>query len=180
VLSEGEPLRRPEAPPLGQLLVQRGLLSAAQLAVVLEEQRRTGRRLGELIVALRFAPPTAVAQALASQHGGFLRSEYGVAFGFETGAGGGPLREPPLTTPTKKTTLAPQSTAPEAATLVDQFGLRLAPTTPHPASRTSPACEKVAAAQRLHDAKAKRTRKPVCTTWDEQPDPRIEHGPAAR
>jgi hypothetical protein len=126
-------MRRPEAPPLGRLLVQRGLLSDAQLAIVLEEQRRTGRRLGELIVALRFAPAIKVAQALATQHGGFLRSEYGVAFGFETGRGGGPLREPPVTTATKRATPSAQRTAPEAATLVDQFGLRLAPATPQPA-----------------------------------------------
>jgi hypothetical protein len=132
-VSNGEPVRRPEAPPLGRLLVQRGLLSDAQLAIVLEEQRRTGRRLGELIVELRFAPATTVAQALASQHGGFLRSEYGVAFGFETGGRGGPLREPPVTTPTEKTTPDAQRTAAEAATLVDRFGLRLAPATPQPA-----------------------------------------------
>jgi hypothetical protein len=53
--------------PLGRLLVQRGVIGEMQLAVALKEQRRTGRRLGELIVAMRFAAAEDVERALAIQ-----------------------------------------------------------------------------------------------------------------
>lgn len=113
---------RPEAPALGALLAQRGLLTQAQLAVALEEQQRTGRRLGDLIVELRFASAASVAQALATQNGGFARTEFGVAFGFETGTGNRrPFREPPVTTRQTHTSQAPS--------LANEFGLRVAPAT---------------------------------------------------
>lgn len=77
--------RRPGTPPLGRLLVERGVLGEAQLAVALREQRRTGRRLGDLVVALRFASAEDVARALASQQGGFVKTEHGMAFGVRPG-----------------------------------------------------------------------------------------------
>jgi hypothetical protein len=68
--------RPPGTRPLGRLLVERGVLGEVQLAVALKEQRRTGRRLGDLIVAMRLASAEDVARALAAQRGGFAKSEH--------------------------------------------------------------------------------------------------------
>ena len=79
----GGPRMRSE--PLGALLASRGHITEEQLQLALTEQKATGRPLGEIIVARGFAPPPTVAQALATQHGGLLKTEYG----FATGWGGG-------------------------------------------------------------------------------------------
>jgi hypothetical protein len=55
--------------PLGELLVERGLLSRAQLELALAEQRRGGARLGELLVALGFVSETALTRTLLEQVG---------------------------------------------------------------------------------------------------------------
>jgi prefoldin subunit 5 len=73
------------AEPLGGLLVSRGHLTEEQLELALTEQKATGRPLGEIVVARGFTPAPTVAQALATQHGGLLKTEYG----FATGWGGG-------------------------------------------------------------------------------------------
>jgi hypothetical protein len=73
------------AEPLGALLSSRGHITEEQLELALTEQKATGRPLGEIIVARGFAPAPTVAQALATQHGGLLKTEYG----FATGWGGG-------------------------------------------------------------------------------------------
>jgi hypothetical protein len=65
--------------PLGEVLVERGIVTPEQLTTALEQQRATGRQLGEIIVALGFAPGPIVAQALATQHGGLIKTEYGFA-----------------------------------------------------------------------------------------------------
>src|ERR671930_266313 len=70
--------------PLGQVLVQAGLLTQAELDRALEEQQRSGRPLGEILVEGGFVSGGAVANALAEQHGGLLRTEYGVAVGLKT------------------------------------------------------------------------------------------------
>ncbi len=75
-------LRPPGQPPLGALLVQRGLISQEQLAAALAEQSRSGLLLGEILVALGYVSRPVVAQALATQHGGLLKTEYGFATGF--------------------------------------------------------------------------------------------------
>jgi hypothetical protein len=83
------------AEPLGALLVTRGHLTEEQLELALTEQKATGRPLGEIVVARGFAPAPTVAQALATQHGGLLKTEYG----FATGWGGGVAPEveaPPM------------------------------------------------------------------------------------
>jgi chromosome segregation ATPase len=69
---------------LGQLMVDEGLLSAEELAHALQEQSETGKPLGETLVALGYASPGAVANALAEQHGGLLRTEFGVSTGLRT------------------------------------------------------------------------------------------------
>jgi hypothetical protein len=64
--------------------VDRGILTPEQLTLALERQRTTGQQLGEIIVALGFAPGPIVAQALATQRGGMLKTEYGFATGWST------------------------------------------------------------------------------------------------
>jgi predicted nucleic acid-binding Zn-ribbon protein len=78
------------AEPLGALLLGRGLIEPEQLEIALTEQKATGRPLGEIIVTRGFAAAPTVAQALATQHGGLLKTEYG----FATGWGGGTAAAP--------------------------------------------------------------------------------------
>jgi hypothetical protein len=75
-------LRPPGPPPLGAILVRRGLLTEPQLEAALAESKRTGEPTGEVIVRLGFASAATIAQALATQHGGPLKTEYGYAVGF--------------------------------------------------------------------------------------------------
>jgi DNA repair exonuclease SbcCD ATPase subunit len=75
-IQAGEPAR------LGEVLIQRGLLAEDQLTAALEEQQRSGRPLGETLVTLGFVAAPVIAQALATQHGGMLKTEYGFATGF--------------------------------------------------------------------------------------------------
>lgn len=55
--------------PLGELLVERGLLSQRQLELALQEHQRTGRRLGEVLVAFGFVSHDALANTLLEQVG---------------------------------------------------------------------------------------------------------------
>lgn len=55
--------------PLGELLVERGLLDRYELEVALKEQQLTGELLGELLVKKRLVTPVALAAALAAHHG---------------------------------------------------------------------------------------------------------------
>ena len=55
--------------PLGTLLVEKGLLTAAQLDHALAEQRRSGRLLGQVLVVRGYVSGAALARALAEQHG---------------------------------------------------------------------------------------------------------------
>ncbi len=73
-----------QAPRLGEVLLQHGVVNADQLAVALAEQQQTGRPLGEIIVERGFAPGPIVAQAIATQRGGMVKTEYGYATGFTT------------------------------------------------------------------------------------------------
>jgi hypothetical protein len=63
--------------PLGALLVDRGLLTGAELELALAEQRRTGRVLGEILVGRGYVSGLALARALADQHGVQLRPKGG-------------------------------------------------------------------------------------------------------
>ena len=107
---------------LGQLMVEEGLLSAEELAHALREQGETGKPLGETLVALGYASPGAVANALAEQHGGLLRTEFGVSTGLRTVGEGPALNGAPPVAPlsAQQSELAPESNAPLGA------GLRLA------------------------------------------------------
>jgi hypothetical protein len=55
--------------PLGVLLVERGLLTAAELDQALAEQRRSGRLLGQVLVQRGYVGGPSLACALAEQHG---------------------------------------------------------------------------------------------------------------
>jgi hypothetical protein len=61
-------------------------MTPENLARALEEQRQTGRPLGEIIVQRGYAPPHLVAQALATQYGQMVKTEYGYATGFQAQA----------------------------------------------------------------------------------------------
>ena len=82
------------AEPLGSLLASRGHITQEQLDIALTEQKATGRPLGEIIVARGFAPGPTVAQALATQHGGLLKTEYGFATGWQAANGAPPTSAP--------------------------------------------------------------------------------------
>ena len=75
-------LPHPRPIPLGRLLIERGLLTEQQLVEGLLEQNRTGDRLGQVLIRLGFVEAPNVAMALATQHGGPLKTEYGFATGF--------------------------------------------------------------------------------------------------
>jgi hypothetical protein len=55
--------------PLGELLVQRGLIDDYQLESLLLEQRLSGKLFGELLVGKRVVSPMDMAAVIAEQHG---------------------------------------------------------------------------------------------------------------
>jgi hypothetical protein len=62
---------------LGLLLVDKGLLTRRELELALDEQRRTGRLLGQILVGNGSVTGLALAQALTEQHGVELRPSNG-------------------------------------------------------------------------------------------------------
>ena len=60
-------MARPEKIRLGDLLIQQGLLTDEQLKFALEEQKRSGRKLGRIVVDSSFVTEEAISQALARQ-----------------------------------------------------------------------------------------------------------------
>jgi hypothetical protein len=67
--------------PLGQLLVDKGLLSQEELEAALNEQSSSGRRLGEIIVERKLVSGPALTSALAEQWGIVLTTESGFGTG---------------------------------------------------------------------------------------------------
>lgn len=59
----------PERKPLGDLLVEAGIIGLPELAQALEVQRASGKRLGEVLVAMGFVTEADVAKTLAGQLG---------------------------------------------------------------------------------------------------------------
>ncbi len=55
--------------PLGQLLLEKGLITEAQLEEALADQRRSGLRLGEILVGRGWLSLAALTAVLAEQHG---------------------------------------------------------------------------------------------------------------
>ncbi len=123
---------RPAPEQLGSLLVKRGLITAEQLETALADQQASGEPLGKIVVARGFASPATVAQALATQHGGLLKTEYGFATGFGSAPGSpvAALSAPPVTqrvvgrapaaTPAAVTP-PPVRTAPDAESMRDEI-----------------------------------------------------------
>lgn len=74
---------RSSRPPLGQLLVERGFIGEEQLDFALSEHERTGLPLGQVLIGLSYVTAATMAQALATQHGGLLKTEYGFGTGFD-------------------------------------------------------------------------------------------------
>lgn len=62
-------------------MVEEGFLTAEQLDAAIVEQHRTSKPLGQVLVELGLASAGAVANALAEQHGGLLKTEFGVSAG---------------------------------------------------------------------------------------------------
>ncbi|HWI15650.1 MAG TPA: GspE/PulE family protein [Burkholderiales bacterium] len=62
-------MARPQKAQLGELLVRQGLLSAEQLKQALQEQRKSGGRLGRIIVDRAYVTEDQIAEALARQLG---------------------------------------------------------------------------------------------------------------
>lgn len=60
-------MARPEKIRLGDLLIQQGLLTEAQLKLALEEQKLTGRKLGRIFVDGGYVSEEQISQALARQ-----------------------------------------------------------------------------------------------------------------
>ena len=69
-------------------MVDEGFLTPDQLSLALAEQSRTERPLGAILVELGFVSAGAVANALAEQHGGLLKTEFGVSAGLYALPGG--------------------------------------------------------------------------------------------
>jgi hypothetical protein len=102
------------APPLGRLLVERGHLTEEQLQAALDEHARTGLPLGQVLISLSYVTATTVAQALATQQGGLVKTEFGLATGFGTpGLVAFPPVSPPASAPLGASWIA---AAPEAET----------------------------------------------------------------
>ena len=62
-------------------MVEEGFLTLDQLSAALAEQDRSGLPLGKVLVQLGFVSEGAVANALAEQHGGLLKTEFGISAG---------------------------------------------------------------------------------------------------
>jgi hypothetical protein len=67
---------------LGQIMVDEGFLTPEQLEAAITEQHRSGKPLGQVLVETGMASAGAVANALAEQAGGLLKTEFGVSAGF--------------------------------------------------------------------------------------------------
>src|SRR5436309_2554675 len=81
-----EPVAETAAPPaaprrLGELLVERGLLTGSELDAALAEQEDSGRLLGEIIVDLGYVPMITLVNVLTEQ----LNGEFDHQSGFGTG-----------------------------------------------------------------------------------------------
>jgi hypothetical protein len=59
----------PEPPRLGDILIESGIITGRELGLVLTEQRKSGGRIGELLVHLGIASADDIAEALARQAG---------------------------------------------------------------------------------------------------------------
>ena len=82
--------------PLGALLVEQGLVSPEDLELALEEQARTGRKLGEYFVEAELVSLEQLTNVLLQQCGVDLSTDTGFGSGLrdKLAAGSEPRREP--------------------------------------------------------------------------------------
>ena len=102
-------------PPLGRLLLERGLLTDEQLQYALSEHGRTGLPLGQVLIGLSYVTASTIAQALATQQGGLVQTEYGFATGFSADPTMAPVGLPPVSPPAS---VVPSLPAPVPAAVV--------------------------------------------------------------
>lgn len=129
-------------PRLGELLVERGLLTPERLEEALEKQRATNLPLGTILVQDGLVPTHAIAMALADQVGAPLKTEHGYATGHgprgtPPPAPGGvrPLRPPPTTDSLDPPAILPGLRLPDPPAPTEPVsGLRL----PDPPAPTEP------------------------------------------
>lgn len=62
-----EPAAAPKAKPIGERLLDAGLIDEQQLDLALREQKRQGLRLGEVLIELGFVEPSVITEALAGE-----------------------------------------------------------------------------------------------------------------
>lgn len=96
---------------LGEILVARGLLTEAELAAVLAEQKGSGRMFGEVVVSLGLLTSSAVADALGEQRGWTSVSNLELGGGLDHQALPPPDDEPATSTPAAILPLPPVSPA---------------------------------------------------------------------
>jgi hypothetical protein len=87
--------------PLGELLVERGLLTVDQLDAALEEQKHTGERLGAILVSHRVIASAVLTTLLAEQVGVELEKQSGFGSGLfakiaRRNGGDAPVADAPL------------------------------------------------------------------------------------
>ena len=63
------------------IMVEEGFLTHEQLDAAIVAQHRTSKPLGQVLVELGLVSAGAVANALAEQHGGLLKTEFGLSAG---------------------------------------------------------------------------------------------------
>jgi len=130
----------PARAPLGTLLVERGFLSQQDLTLALAHQAEDSRPLGEILVQRGLVAAPVVAQALATQHGRLLKTEYGYATGFDAQLAEATSEQPPVSpTPVEapKLTLRLADEAPPAPLL--RVADAAAPAAEQDSSTASPA-----------------------------------------
>ena len=71
--------------PLGQVMLETGLITRRQLSDALKAQRRTGERLGRVLVNLGFVSELEMFEAVSQQHGLVFPSRFLPIFHRERG-----------------------------------------------------------------------------------------------
>ena len=104
---------------LGQIMLDEGMLRQDQLDLALAQQRESDRPLGEVLVGLGFVSPGAVANVLAEQHGGLLKTEYGLSTGLHGSASPAPAAAKREPTPQPAPAPTPDPAPPEPAVADD-------------------------------------------------------------
>jgi hypothetical protein len=110
VLPEPEP-RPGSRPLLGELLVNAGLVTPEVMAKALAEQQRTGLPIGRILVEGGYIPGHRLAMALADQHGGPVRTEYGFATGHAQPIAPSPLQQVASELPSLRVVTPPAESA---------------------------------------------------------------------